>query len=174
MPPKPALSDDRKKLYAEIFHKTIGCYSPSRNYGLPFLKIRENKYTAYLEFATLWVKGSRPLLPNKIVVNLNNGVDSEVVECEWQRLVRHMENKGRLKNYLAICDVSKNSGAIQLDLCALMGVLLSELNDEPWKGKAITCNHNLMLCKIEGGNLQSKIKFIFVVSQFQSFGILIL
>ena len=96
-----------------------------------------------------------PLLPNEIVVNLNNGVDSEVVECEWQRLVRHMESKGSLKHCLAICDASKNIRAIQMDLCALMGVLLSELNDEPWKGKAITCSHNLLLCKIEGGNLQS-------------------
>ena len=59
-----------------------------------------------------------------------------------------------------------------MDLCALMGVLLSELSEEPWKGNAITCSHNLMFCKIEGGNLQSKIKFIFILSQFHSFGIL--
>ena len=49
----------------------------------PFKKIHENKYKAYLEIATLWVKASGPLLPNEIVVNLNNVVDSEVVECEW-------------------------------------------------------------------------------------------
>ncbi|KAK9988563.1 hypothetical protein SO802_028802 [Lithocarpus litseifolius] len=112
VPPKPALSDDMKKLYAEIFDKTIGCYSLGRYCDLPFSKIRENKYKAYLEIATLWEKASGPLLPNEIVVNLNNGVDSEVVECEWQRLVRHMESKGRLKNCLAICDISKNIGAI--------------------------------------------------------------
>ena len=129
MPPKPAISDNVKKQYAEIFDKTIGCYSPGRNYSLPFSKICENKFKAYLVIATLWVKASGPLLPNEIVVDLNNGVDSEVVECEWQRLVRHMESKGRLKNCLAICDLSKNIGAFQMDLCASMGVLLSELSD---------------------------------------------
>ena len=174
MPPKLALFEDRKILYAEIFDKTIGCYSPGRNCSLPFSKICENKYKAYLEIATLWVNTSEPLLPNEIVVNLNNGVDNEVVECEWQRLVRHMESKGSLKNCLAICDISKNIRVIQMDLCALMGVLLSKLNDEPWMGKAITCSHNLMLCKIESGNLQSEIKFIFVLSQFHPFGILTL
>ena len=174
VPPKPALSNDKKKVYAKIFDKTIGCYSPGRNCDLPFLKIRENQYQAYLEIATLWVKACGPLLPNEIVVNFNNEVDSEVVECEWQRLVRHMKSKGSLKNCLANCDVSKNIRAIQMDLCALMGALLLELNDEPWKGKGITCSHNLMLCKIESGNLQSEIKFIFVLSQFHSFGILTL
>ena len=118
VPPKPALSNDKKKVYAKIFDKTIGCYSPGRNYGLPFSKIRANKYKAYLEIATLWVNASEPLLPNGIVVNLNNGVDREVVECEWQRLVRDMESKGRLKNCFAICDISKNIEAIQMDLCA--------------------------------------------------------
>ena len=118
VPPKLTLFKDRKILYAEIFDKTIGCYSLGRNYGLPFLKIRANKYKAYLEIATLWVNASEPLLPNGIVVNLNNGVDREVVECEWQRLVRDMESKGRLKNCFAICDVSKNIEAIQMDLCA--------------------------------------------------------
>ena len=83
VPPILALSDDMKKLYAEIFDETIGCYIPGRNCDLPFSKIRENKYKAYLEIATLWVKASGPLLPNEIVVNLNNGVDSEIVECEW-------------------------------------------------------------------------------------------
>ena len=42
VPPKPALSNDKKKVYAKIFDKTIGCYSPGRNSDLPFLKIREN------------------------------------------------------------------------------------------------------------------------------------
>ena len=83
MPPKLALFEDRKILYAEIFDKTIGCYSPGRNCSLPFSKICENKYKAYLEIATLWVNTSEPLLPNEIVVNFNNEVDSEVVECEW-------------------------------------------------------------------------------------------
>uniref|UniRef100_A0A2N9J8W1 Uncharacterized protein n=1 Tax=Fagus sylvatica TaxID=28930 RepID=A0A2N9J8W1_FAGSY len=100
------------------------------------------------------------LLPHQIVANLNNGSGREVVECEWQRLVRHLEKKGSLKNCLAICDTSKMIGTTQIDVCVSMGLLISELSDEPWKGKVITCSQNPKLCRIEGDNLQSKIEFM--------------
>nr|POE54613.1 uncharacterized protein CFP56_53185 [Quercus suber] len=153
-PPTPALSDAMKKLYVRILDRGYGNGSHS------FSKMYEDKYNAYLEIANQWEKESKLLLPNEIVANLNNGSSSEVVECEWQRLVRHMGNKGRLKNCLAIWDTSKTIEATQIDICASMGILISELSDEPWKGKVITCSKNPKLCKIEGDNLQSKIEFM--------------
>ncbi|KAL4615256.1 hypothetical protein ACB092_07G110800 [Castanea dentata] len=154
VPWEPALSDAMKKLYEDIFDKKF------QYCGMSFSKVYEEKYEAYLEIATQWKKASEQLLPNEIVVNLNNGIDRKVVECEWQRLVRHMEKEGRLKNCLAICDIPKTIGAIQKDLRASMGVLLSELSDEPWKGKVITCSPNPELRRIKGDNLQSKIEFV--------------
>ncbi|GMY38637.1 hypothetical protein FCV25MIE_33881 [Fagus crenata] len=151
VPQKPAPSDTMKKLYVKTFDDESEKY---------FSKVYEEKYNVYLEIATNWEKESGVLLPHQIVANLNNGSGREVVECEWQRLVRHLEKKGSLKNCLAICDTSKMIGTTQIDVCVSMGLLISELSDEPWKGKVITCSQNPKLCRIEGDNLQSKIEFM--------------
>jgi hypothetical protein len=146
---KPAVSNTTKKLYLKTF-----------DHNGSFSELYHKKYNVYLEFTTNWEKESRVLLPNQIVANLNNGSGSEVMECERQRLVRHLEKNGSLRNCLAICDTSKMIGATEMGMCVSLGLLISELSDEPWKGKVITCSQNPKLCRIEGDNLQSMIEYM--------------
>ncbi|KAL4298750.1 hypothetical protein HN51_049444 [Arachis hypogaea] len=86
--------------------------------------------------------------------------DDEVAELQWSRMVSDMLKKGKLKNCLAVCDVSGSMDGTPMDVCVALGLLVSELNEEPWKGKVITFSANPELHLIEGNNLYSKTNFI--------------
>ncbi|KAL7236527.1 hypothetical protein ACSBR1_019760 [Camellia fascicularis] len=72
-------------------------------------------------------------------------------------MVDDISNKGKLKNYLAICDASSSMKDIPMKVSAALGVLASEPSEEPWKGKLITFIKNPKLQMVEGDDLISKI-----------------
>ncbi|XP_015973378.1 uncharacterized protein LOC107496589 [Arachis duranensis] len=84
----------------------------------------------------------------------------EVAELQWSRMVSDMLKKGKLKNCLAVCDVSGSMHGTPMDVCVALGLLVSELNEEPWKGKVITFSADPELHLIEGNSLYSKTSFI--------------
>ncbi|KAL1307535.1 hypothetical protein HN51_049446 [Arachis hypogaea] len=84
----------------------------------------------------------------------------EVAELQWSRMVSDMLKKGKLKNCLAVCDVSGSMHGTPMDVCVALGLLVSELNEEPWKGKVITFSADPELHLIEGDSLYSKTSFI--------------
>ncbi|KAL3511419.1 hypothetical protein ACH5RR_030820 [Cinchona calisaya] len=63
----------------------------------------------------------------------------------WQRIVDDLSAIGKLRNCLAICDVSGSMDGIPLDVSVALGLLVSELSEEPWKGKLITFSTNPQL-----------------------------
>lgn len=65
-----------------------------------------------------------------------------------------------MKNCLAICDVSGSMAGTPMELSVALGVLVSELSVEPWKGKLITFSNNRKLQIIEGEDLISKVEFV--------------
>ncbi|XP_057724180.1 uncharacterized protein LOC130940148 [Arachis stenosperma] len=84
----------------------------------------------------------------------------EVAELQWSRMVSDMLKTGKLKNCLAVCDVSGSMHGTPMDVCVALGLLVSELNEEPWKGKVITFSADPELHLIEGNSLYSKTSFI--------------
>ncbi|KAL7206447.1 hypothetical protein ACSBR2_019210 [Camellia fascicularis] len=72
-------------------------------------------------------------------------------------MVDDISNKGKLKNYLALCDASSSMEDIPMRVSAALGVLSSEPSEEPWKGKLITFSKNPKLQMVEGDDLISKI-----------------
>lgn len=48
----------------------------------------------------------------------------------------------------------------QINFSIAMGLIISELNEEPWKGKVLTYSPNPELRKVEGHNLRSKVNFM--------------
>uniref|UniRef100_A0A161Y1Y9 DUF7788 domain-containing protein n=1 Tax=Daucus carota subsp. sativus TaxID=79200 RepID=A0A161Y1Y9_DAUCS len=49
---------------------------------------------------------------------------------------------------------------VYMDVCLALGILVSELNEEPWSGKLITFNTNLELQKFEGEDLRLTVNFV--------------
>ncbi|XP_021802090.1 uncharacterized protein LOC110746184 [Prunus avium] len=104
------------------------------------------------------------LLPNEIVGYADDVDVGQVTELQWKAMVMWLKKQGKLKNCLAVCDVSSSSMAgIQnyMDVSVGLGLLLSQLSEEPcWKGKVISFSPNPELHLVGGDNLQSKCEFV--------------
>ncbi|EOA14691.1 hypothetical protein CARUB_v10027964mg [Capsella rubella] len=101
------------------------------------------------------------LLPHQIIEHLKDSeFDAEVAELQWTRVVDDFGKKGKLKNSLAACDVSKSMAGTPMEVCVALGLLVSEVNDEPWKGKVITLTKSPQLHIIKGSSLMKKTEFI--------------
>lgn len=136
-----------------------------KNYKSHFLKHDEERFKKYLED----VKSGKAkiaagaLLPHEIIQSAlmeeyRDGVG--LAELQWRRMVEDMIKKGKLSNCISVCDVSLSMSGIPMEVCVALGILVSELSEEPWKGKVITFSDDPELHKIEGETLMEKSKFV--------------
>ncbi|KAK9748881.1 hypothetical protein RND81_02G087700 [Saponaria officinalis] len=123
-----------------------------------FLKHDEERFKGYLED----VKSGKSkiaagaLLPHEIISSDND----DVAELQWKRMVDDMSSLGKLNNCIAVCDVSGSMEGVPMEVCVSLGLLLSDLSEEPWKGKVITFSAKPELHLIQGDDLKSKTRFI--------------
>ncbi|XP_059278214.1 uncharacterized protein LOC132032592 [Lycium ferocissimum] len=128
-----------------------------------FLKHDEERFKEYLEKVKQGKANiaAGALLPHEIIEALNDTDDGgQVAELQWKRMVDDLSKKGKLKNCLAICDVSGSMYGTPIEVSVALGVLVSELSVEPWKGKLITFSANPKLQLVEGDDLRSKVGFV--------------
>ncbi|XP_074352236.1 uncharacterized protein LOC141691394 [Apium graveolens] len=97
--------------------------------------------------------------PHEIIEGINYG-DGKLAESQWKRMVHRLSMKGKLKNCLAVCDVSSKMNGVSMEVALALGVLLSELSEEPWRRNILTLNTKPELLKVEGEDLRSKIEFV--------------
>ncbi|KAJ1401239.1 von Willebrand factor A-like domain superfamily [Sesbania bispinosa] len=131
-------------------------------YKEKFLKHDKDRFEKYLDDvrsgkATI---AAGALLPHQIIGSLGDGDGGEVAELQWKRMVDDLLKKGKMKNCLAVCDVSGSMSGIPMEVSVALGLLVSELSEEPWKGKVITFSERPELHLIEGDDLQSKTEFV--------------
>ncbi|OMP02538.1 hypothetical protein COLO4_11011 [Corchorus olitorius] len=127
-----------------------------------FLKHDKERFSKYLED----VKSGKStiaagaLLPHEIIAMLKDSDNGEVAELQWKRMVDDLLKKGKLRNCMAICDVSGSMTGTPMEVSVALGVLVSELSDEPWKGKLITFSANPELQMVKGDDLKTKTHFV--------------
>ncbi|KAL9245121.1 hypothetical protein vseg_018809 [Gypsophila vaccaria] len=133
-----------------------------KTYKELFLKHDEARFKEYLED----VKSGKSkiaagaLLPHEIVKCLDDEDNGVVAELQWKRMVEDMSKEGKLSNCIAVCDVSGSMSGTPMEVCVALGLLLSELSEEPWKGKVITFSADPQLHLIQGDGLKAKTDFI--------------
>ncbi|WJX62804.1 hypothetical protein P8452_47762 [Trifolium repens] len=127
-------------------------------YKEKFLKHDKERFEKYLEDvkAGKTTIAAGALLPHEIIGSLGDGDGGEVAELQWKRIVDDLLKKGKMRNCLAVCDVSGSMEGIPMEVSVALGLLVSELSDEPWKGKVITFSEEPQLLVIQGDNLKSK------------------
>ncbi|XP_008223068.1 PREDICTED: uncharacterized protein LOC103322894 [Prunus mume] len=111
---------------------------------------------------------SDALLPNDIVSYVKDKDVGEAAEIQWKAMMENIyqgeENK--FKNCLAVCNITyAMSAAPTTELAASLGILVSELSEEPaWKGKVITLgplpDKLPLLHWIQGNDLKSRYDFV--------------
>ncbi|WVZ09552.1 hypothetical protein V8G54_014082 [Vigna mungo] len=131
-------------------------------YKEKFLKHDNERFKAYLED----VKSGKStiaagaLLPHEIIRSLKDEDGGDVAELQWKRVVDDLKKKGMMKSCLAVCDVSGSMNGVPMEVCVALGLLVSELCEEPWKGKVVTFSKKPQLHLIEGDDLKSKTQFV--------------
>ncbi|KAM3282901.1 hypothetical protein P3S67_026546 [Capsicum chacoense] len=100
------------------------------------------------------------LLPHEIIASLQNSTGPEVSELQWNRMVDDLAKKGKLTNCMAICDVSGSMRGTPMEVCVALGLLISEISEEPWKGKLITFSTDPEFHTVKGKRLSQKTNFI--------------
>ncbi|WMV53515.1 hypothetical protein MTR67_046900 [Solanum verrucosum] len=127
-----------------------------------FYKHNKERFKQYLEDVqngkTTIAAGA--LLPHEIIASLKDSTGPEVAELQWNRMVGDLAKKGKLTNCMAICDVSGSMSGTPMEVCVALGLLISELSEEPWKGKLITFSRNPEFHMVKGKTLSEKTNFI--------------
>ncbi|KAI3958651.1 hypothetical protein MKW98_030316 [Papaver atlanticum] len=133
-----------------------------KNYKKIFMKHDEERFKKYLESVKRGDAkiAAGALLPHEIIESVTEGTGCEVAELQWQRMVNDLSKKGKLKDCLALCDVSGSMGGTPMEVCVALGLLISDMSEDPWKGNVITFSTNPQLHKIEGDDLRSKTEFM--------------
>ncbi|KAM5568319.1 hypothetical protein ABKV19_016072 [Rosa sericea] len=129
-----------------------------------FKKHDEERFNKYLED----VKAGKAkiaagaLLPHEIIECLNDGEgdDGQVAELQWKRMVEDMLKLGKMNNCLAVCDVSGSMSGAPMEVAVALGLLVSELSEEPWKGLVISFSADPQLHLVQGESLKDKTDFI--------------
>lgn len=106
-----------------------------KNYNSLFEKHDKERFKEFLEK----VKSGKAkiaagaLLPHQIIKSLDakNESGAEVAEHQWSRMVEDVSKKGKLTNCLADSDVSGSMYGIPLEVSVALGLLVSELSEEP-------------------------------------------
>ncbi|VFQ92917.1 unnamed protein product [Cuscuta campestris] len=138
-------------------------------YKHKFLKHDGERFQGYLESVE---KGEAKiaagaLLPHEIIQALDDDEEDDeeddegqVAELQWKRMVDDLRQRGKLRNCMAICDVSGSMIGTPMEVSVALGLLVSELSEDPWKGKLITFSANPKLQLIIGDSLREKTSFV--------------
>ncbi|KAI3958103.1 hypothetical protein MKW98_020745 [Papaver atlanticum] len=132
-----------------------------KEYQSFFLENDKERFNKYLE-SVKQVKtkiAAGALLPHEILASLNHG-NCDVAELQWRRMVDDMSKIGILTNCLSISDVSRSMSGTPMEVSVALGLLISEMSQQPWKGKLITFSTDPQLHEIKGDDLKSKTEFI--------------
>ncbi|KAF0902798.1 hypothetical protein E2562_019126 [Oryza meyeriana var. granulata] len=122
---------------------------------------RFNQYLAKVKSGKAKIAAGA-LLPHEILSSISyyDEESNEVTNLQWKRMVEDLLELGKLNNCLAVCDVSGSMTGLPMDVCVALGLLLSELCDEPWHHRVITFSHRPQLHHIKGETLLEKTEFI--------------
>jgi Domain of unknown function (DUF2828) len=128
-----------------------------KNYKDFFLKYDKKRFKCFLgdvkEGKAKIAAGA--LLPHEILQS-----DDEVADLQWTRMVDDLLAKGSLSNCIAVCDVSGSMWGIPMKVCVALGLLVSELSEEPWHGRVITFSDDPQLHLIRGETIKEKMHFV--------------
>lgn len=63
------------------------------------------------------------LLPHEIMQSLFRGIGGEFAELQWKkRMVQDLQRAGKLKNSIAVCDVSGSVAGTPMKVCVVLGI----------------------------------------------------
>ncbi|GLJ48561.1 hypothetical protein SUGI_1024340 [Cryptomeria japonica] len=148
-------------LWSELPYARVASVA-MKNYKKLFLKHDPERFEQFLADVKSGIKkiAAGALLPHEIVEQaLQSEGNDDVAELQWLRMVEDMSREGKLSGSLAVCDVSGSMSGLPMKVCIALGLLVSELSAQPWKGHVMTFSKNPKLHLVEGDTLAEKYRF---------------
>jgi len=130
-----------------------------------FNKHQEERYKEYLQnvkngSAKINTSGLQPHeLANKYVSGFNVPID-DTIEVQWNALVNKLAEKGNLNSSVAVVDVSGSMSGQPMIVAIALGLLTSQLTDEPFRNHVITFTQTPKLHRVDNETLRDKINNI--------------
>ncbi|CAA0843068.1 Uncharacterised conserved protein UCP015417-vWA [Striga hermonthica] len=86
----------------------------------------------------------------------------QVAELQYSRMLDDMAETGKkMSSCLAICDIGSYGSRRSVEVAIALGILVSELSEEPWKGKLITLGEKPKLQTVDGiDKMKKKAAFV--------------
>ncbi|XP_024313204.1 uncharacterized protein LOC100843725 [Brachypodium distachyon] len=152
------------RAWGEVVYPRVASVA-MRNYRDLFFEHDGERFGLYLDSvrARKAKIAAGALLPHQIIASVAypyGSRDNEVAELQWWRTVDDLLALGSLSNCLAVCDVSGSMSGLPMNVCVALGLLLSELCDEPWRHCVITFSQRPQLHHVRGENLWEKTRSI--------------
>jgi len=99
---------------------------------------------------------AKMLLPHELVSDsqLNNGL----TQLQWNSLRESVREKGKFAGIIPICDFSGSMQGLPMDVSMALGIMISELSEEPFKDLMISFSENPTFFKFQGDNLATKVR----------------
>lgn len=125
-----------------------------------FQKHDENRFSKWIEDVKSGKEkiNAKMVFPHQLVAHYLKGNDhDEVVEQQWKAIVNDVKNKGMLTKLIPVCDVSGSMSGTPMEVSIALGILLSEVVMEPFKGHVITFSSDPKFHKVTGKTLKEKV-----------------
>ncbi|CAK9231195.1 unnamed protein product [Sphagnum troendelagicum] len=136
-----------------------------KNYKEIFEKKDPERFKKFLEDVTAGKAklAAGALLPHQIVQEAvekeDQGEAGKVSELQWKRLVEDMKKQGSLSNCMAVCDVSGSMAGVPMEVCIALGLLVSDLCEQPWKNHIMTFSSQPQLHLVKGETIAERHRF---------------
>uniref|UniRef100_A0ACD5ZFV0 Uncharacterized protein n=1 Tax=Avena sativa TaxID=4498 RepID=A0ACD5ZFV0_AVESA len=149
------------RAWGSVAYKRVASVA-MKNYKDLFLKHDAERFGLYLSDVEAGKAkiAAGALLPHEILDSMDDASGGSVANLQWQRMVSDLLALGKLSNCIAVCDVSGSMAGLPMQVCVALGLLLSELGDEPWRHRIITFSARPQLHRVEGNTLSEKARFV--------------
>nr|TKW22058.1 LOW QUALITY PROTEIN: hypothetical protein SEVIR_4G204200v2 [Setaria viridis] len=160
------------KAWGDVVYKRVASVA-TKNYKDLFLKHDAERFKLYLADVEAGKAkiAAGGLLPHEILASI--GTDG-VANLQWQRMIADLRALGKLSNSIAVCDVSGSVEGLPMDVCVALGLLISELSDDPWHHRvarilSYTAVFDKLLHIAVSGNLppEKMVRRVFVFSDME-------
>lgn len=147
----------------EVKYKRVPsvCMKMNKDLFLKHDKERFEQFLADVESGKTKIAAGA-VLPHEVLQEavIHTGAEAQVAELQWKRIVSDLKQKGSLTNCMAVCDVSGSMYGTPIQVAIALGLLVSEISEEPWKGQLITFSANPQMHQVRGETLAEKYNFV--------------
>ena len=126
-------------------------------------KLLKLSYEAYLKKLAegktkVNVKGTQP---HQLVNHyLNGGQFDQLIESQWNELIKRVTEAGVFRKCTAVVDVSSSMNGEPLQAAIALGILVAECTEKPFKSKIITFSSNPEWHIAKGNTLEEKVNCV--------------